>query len=564
MLAEPVKITDDYRYTALARAVPYAYFADKAWWLPPDPDPESARIALRLFPKLQAEYPELIAAARLSAADITPIDFATPRWNELHPNGRARLDDPWGRVAAHAEPFDIVPHEFQRIDASYAIDRLNRGLGAYFGWEMGLGKTLGACMVIDGWPANFVFIACPKPARFDPWHDELGRFTPWLTRVVMGDTPKTRARALDQLTELLAAGEPTALICHYAAIKLIEGANKRGWKRFGRWDLLISDEAHLYKKRAAQFTAAARRLDAVGRLNLSGSVMSGKAEDLFVPWQMFEPKRYRSQWADWNDRFLDVVEGDFGREIVGPKLHRLADFKRELGEKLVVRTAAQHLPGVPEPHLVDRALKMHPFQAKVYHEVADELLAELPDGDVIAVEEGAPLRAGLRRVTGGVPHEDGSDGLLSVKHDAAMADMESAGDSQIVAFAWHKRTVYELQRRCQAAGVPCGLVCGDVPSKRREYEIDLFKRGGTRVLIATIATLSTAANLQNAGVVMMLEESDDPVDNAQAVARVVRQGQLVHASVFRYRVEHSVDDLAVFANAMSKAELRRLVLGVEA
>lgn len=32
----------------------------------------------------------------------------------------------------------MQPHLFQRIDADYAIDRLNRGLGAYFGWEMGL------------------------------------------------------------------------------------------------------------------------------------------------------------------------------------------------------------------------------------------------------------------------------------------------------------------------------------------------------------------------------------------------------------------------------------------
>jgi superfamily II DNA/RNA helicase len=142
-----------------------------------------------------------------------------------------------------------------------------------------------------------------------------------------------------------------------------------------------------------------------------------------------------------------------------------------------------------------------------------------------------------------------------------MDDILSAGGSQCVYFAWHKRPVYELARRCEEAGIPCTVICGDVSQAERERRIDLFKRGGYRVLVATIATLSSAANLQCASVVGLLEESDDPVDNEQAIGRVVRQGQPVHASVYHYRVPDSVDTLSVQTNAASKAELRRLLLG---
>lgn len=604
MLDAPTLITADYRKTALARAVPFSFYQDNGWWLPPDPDPDACRIACRLFPAL-AQNPELVARARLSTVDHSPIDYATPWWEAQSPAEHAMHRSQSIRARAAALQYvnrkgvlaPMTPHWYQDIDSAYAAWRLEQGLGAYFGWEVGLGKTLGAALTMDAWNVNFALILCPNNAKHDPWLADGAQLCPWMKFLVVGNTPKTRNAALDEAQERMDAGEPTALVCHYQAVPLIEKMGAKtvsGWRRFGQWDLLVSDEAHLYKNRTAQFTSAVRRLKAAGRLNLSGSVMSGKAEDLFVPWQMFQPKVYRSQWADWNDRFLEYVVDDYNqKQIVGPALHRLNDFRSELGRSLVVRLAKDCLPGVPEPHVVERELVMHPEQAKVYRTVADELMAELPDGEILYTTDGAPLRSALRQVTAGVPEApciycggrgerstwinecqslvggscpdcDGSGhtgGLLSVKHDAAMEDILAAGDSQCVYFAWHKRAVYELQRRCAAEGVLCGLVCGDVSQAARDREIDLFKRGGYRVLVATIATLSSAANLQNASVVGMLEESDDPVDNEQAVGRVVRQGQSVHASVFIYRVKDSVDDLSVMVNAMSKAELRRLLLG---
>lgn len=555
MLEQPTKLTDDYRKTSLARSVPDSYFADNAWWLPPDPDPESARKAIKLFPALMLSEPELVVRARLSSVDHTPIDFAMPAWKD-----RPRAADPWRRVDERCAALDIEPHLFQRVYAQYAIDGLNAGKGGYLGHEMGLGKTLEACMVIDGWDANFIFIACPNNAKQDPWVQHLERFCPWIKPVVVGNTAAARKSALDEAHARLEAGEPTALICHYQAIPIIEGANKRGWLRFGQWDLLISDEAHLYKNRKAKFTSACRRLKAVGRLDLSGSVMSGAAEDLFVPYQMHMPKRYRSQWRDWNDRFLEVVKDDYGQnQIIGPLPHRLPEFRAELGEILTVARARDWLPGVPEPHIVQRELAMHPEQLAAYHKMADELMAEMPDGTINYTTDGAPLRSALRQITAGVPQDEG---LLSSKHDAAMEDILAAGDSQCVYFTWHKRPAYELQRRCLAAKVPCAVICGDVPTRERERRIELFKGGGYRVIVATIKTLSSAANLQNASVVGMLEESDDPVDNEQAIGRVVRQGQTVNASVYYYRIKDSVDDLSVQTNYIAKAELRKLILGM--
>ena len=417
-------------------------------------------------------------------------------------------------------------------------------------------------MVAEGWGANFVLIVCPNSAKRDPWVEHLEMLTPWLKPLVVGNTPATRASALDEAHERLNAGEPTALICHYEAVPLIEKMGAKtvsGWRRFGRWDLLILDEAHLLKSRTAQRTAAIRRLSRVGTLMLSGSVMSGKAEDLFVPLQILQPKRYRSQWRDWNDPYLETIEDDYGNlQIVGPKLHRLTAMRAELGEVLVVRKAKDHLK-VPAPIEHDLHVDLYPEQRRVYHELADDLMAELPSGDTVYTVDGAPLMTALRRVTAGIAQEDGS--LLSRKIDRAMELIESGGDSQMLVFGWHKATVEELQRRCREKGIGCGLVNGDVPRAAREEAIDLHKRGGYRILAATISTLSTAANMQHCSAVIFLEESYDPVDNAQAVARVVRQGQPAHVNVYRIRARNTVDDLRVLPAAISKDAMRKLILG---
>ncbi len=562
MLEQATLLTTNYLKTSLARCVYDSYYADGGWWLPPDPSPDSARIALRLFPKLAAPNPELVARARLSVIDHKPIDYALPAWRALTDAERADHKLHCCAVDHQAGIRGIEPHEFQWADSYAAVRNLERGRGYYFGWEMGLGKTLGACMVMDAWDCNFVFIACPNSAKRDPWLEHLEAFTPWLHPVIMGNTPKQRFLAYAECYQRMEAGEPTALICHYDAIKLIEAerANKRGWARLGQWDLKVGDEAHIHKKTATARTAAFRRIKAAGTLLLSGSVMSGRAEQLFVPWQIMRPRVYRSQWRDWNDRFLEVADTDYGKEIIGPAQHRLNSFRAELGESLTVRPARDFL-SVPEARLIDRTdLVMHPAQTKVYHALADELLAELPDGDIILTQDGAPLRTALRRVTAGIPDGQGM-GLLSAKHDAVMEDILSAGDSQVLTFAWYRVTAAEVQRRCLAANIPCGLVNGDVSGPAREREIELFKAGGYRVLVATIATLSTAANLQNASIVQMVELSDDPVDNEQAVGRAVRQGQPTHVRVITYGIRDSVDDIDVASNAMSKAELRAQVLG---
>ncbi len=154
---------------------------------------------------------------------------------------------------------------------------------------------------------------------------------------------------------------------------------------------------------------------------------------------------------------------------------------------------------------------------------------------------------------------DGS--LESAKIDKALDILDGARASQSVVFTWHRATAAETVRRCHDAGITVAPITGNESLAVRAASIEAFQRGELQVLVATIATLGVAANLQCAGQVVFIEESYSAEDNRQARDRVVRQGQTGTVCVHYIRAAGTADE-QVLASAVSKSELRRLVLGV--
>ncbi len=480
---------------------------------------------------------------------MRPIDYATPRWERLYPQGRPLSEDPWQRVLAATATKGITPHEYQRIDVDFAIANLAQGRGAFIGWDVGLGKTLGAAMVMDGGGNNFNLVVCLNSAKAQ-WARMLAAYCPWMTVLVMGNTRAQREGVLAHAAALVRQGDPFTLVCHYEAVAVVDGPQKKGWKPLGSWDLVILDEAHRLVGRTTKVASAMRRLQRAGTLMLSGSVMTGKGDKLFVPLQILRPAKYRSKWRDWITPYFEVTNNGWSTEVGDPWPHKLDALRAELGEVLVVRTS-QHCP---IPHEVEHWVDLYPEQRKAYDELVEQLMAELPSGETVTVTDGTALISALRQVTGGTGFD------RSAKHDRALEIVQGAG-GQMVAFAWHKAVAARLATMIDAAGITAGLINGDVPIPKRNGLIEAFRHGEPRMLAATLKTLGESANLQNADGVVFIEESYVAEDNRQARGRVVRQGQQGTATVHYVRASGTVDG-RVLESATTKAQLRRLVLGV--
>lgn len=569
---KPVVLTDNYLKTQRARAVPDSVWDSGygAWILPPDADAHSARIALRLFPELMADHPELVA--RAAVQDIRPIDLATARWNDLYPDGRPTGDDPWRRIQAwvvaelgawHAPLVrPIEPHEYQRIDADYAVDDLERLGGAYLGWEPGLGKTLGACMVLDAWDVNFALIVCPNGCKADPWLKDLPVYCPWLEPVVIGNSAKDRRASFERAKYRMDAGAPTAVICHYEALALVGKLDRKDgttWDKLGRFDLRIADEAHRLKNERAGFTKAFRKIKAVGTLLLSGTCTDGEFEDLFVPMQLMQPKRYTRRWeGGWNDKYGDYVDGDHGQLSLGVKPHRLEELRAELGQVLVVRRAGDELD-IPEPHKVQVDCPLLSAQQRVYDALLVDLFAELPDGEIVATSKGAALVTALRAVTGGVPLPDG--GYASAKLERLLERYADIGRQQAVVFTWHRELAARACAALQGTGHSAALIHGGVGTATRAQHVAAFHAGTTRILVATMRTLGVGVNLQEAARVSFLEEAYVPAANEQARDRVIRQGQTRHVLYERFVSPDTADTTSVLPRLLTRTLLRQLLVG---
>ncbi len=559
---QPARLTDDWNKSMRARAVPDAWWdpGAGAWCLPPTADAHSCRIALRLFPQLITNT-ELVA--RAAVQDIRPIDLATPRWRQLYPTGRAYSMDPWKRVAANAfNERGYTPHPYQRIDADYAIERLNVAGGFYFGWEPGLGKTLGACMVMDAWDVNFALIACPNGIKLDPWMKDLPVYCPWMEPVIIGNTAATRRSSFDYARARMDAGEPTAVICHYEALALVGKLDRKDgttWRKLGRFDLKVADEAHRLKNEKTAVVRAFKKIDGVGTLLMSGSCTDGEFEDLFVPKQLMQPRRYTKRWeGGWNDKYGDYVEGDHGQLNLGVKPHRLEELRAEIGEDLVVRRAADEL-NIPDPHVHTIDCPLNPDQRKVYDGLVDDLFAQLPSGDYVVATTGASLVNALRQVTAGVEKKGG--GVSCSKLERLCERYADIGKQQRVVFCWHKAAAERAAAALCAMGLEAVYVHGGITGARREERVAAFMERRAQVIVATMGTLGVGVNLQQAGGVSFLEKSYRPLDNEQARDRVVRQGQLTHALVEYYQSPDTVDTLQVEPVLTSKTLLRQLLVG---
>jgi SNF2 family DNA or RNA helicase len=133
---------------------------------------------------------------------------------------------------------------FQAIDLGYIAAVLRKHQSAEIAWERGLGKTLGACAIIESAVADRVLITSPNTAKESVWLDELRRFLPDHDVVVMPNgNPEKREKALQHVST---THHPVVLVAHYESLDLVAQTRSggKGWHRLPTWDIIVADESH--------------------------------------------------------------------------------------------------------------------------------------------------------------------------------------------------------------------------------------------------------------------------------------------------------------------------------
>lgn len=581
-LPELIVLTTDYPKQVMARSVPGAYYEREVsgWAINRDDvTPRAATVMLKLFPDLMFDHPPLTKIRDKLAQDVRPFDNATPfdtvidappvkqkLLDSVCPSDTCLDGDPDAEINEDCKLCKGQGYldffEFQGLDLGYMTAVLREHGAAYIGWERGLGKTLGACAIAESLDVENMLLVVPNTAKTTVWLPEIRR---WLDRfdeqsVIVLPNPKAkREKTMRRVKAMRDAGERVCLIVHPEALVKIGGKDGRGWLKYGEWDLIVTDEAHRFKNQSAQMTRAWKKIPAKFKLALSGSIIQNHAEELFSVLQWMFPDRYRSKWRDWNDRFLDYVEGGFSKICVGVKIERLAEMREELGVFMVYRRKQDELD-LPLRIEEDEFVELKPAQRKVYDELAASCLAELPDGTRIKAMDGLPMLGALRQVATGLDLM-GHEVQDSSKLDRALELIEDNEDEAFVVFCWFKASAYAMQERLEAKGIESFVITGDVKQEARGHMIEAFQEGQGRVFIGTLSTLGESVNLFKANNAIFIDRSWNPAANIQAADRIYRIGQDKPVTITHLIAKDTVDEHRVLPTITNKEALRRLILG---
>jgi SNF2 family DNA or RNA helicase len=567
---EPIVLTRDYPKQTMARSVPGAFWDsdEKAWVLRvEDITPRAAAVVLKLFPDLAVPHPELEEIRDRAIQDVRPFDNATPFCHYVSlsaPNVADALSPNHELIGSADAPSVVVGdgeqwwYQFQNLDLGYMVAVLKEHGGAYIGWERGLGKTLGAYTIADALKAENVIVVAPNTAKTTVWLPEARRFWPH-EAIVLPNQKTKRERTMRRVLDMRQQGVPVLLIVHYEALAIIGGKDGRGWNKYGPWDLVVADEAHRIKNPKAKMTRALKKVPTKYKLALSGSIIQNHADELFSPLQWLFPERYRSKWRDWNDRFLDYVDGGFSRVFVGIKLERLEELREELGVFMVYRRKEDELDLPPRTE-ENIYVELSSAQRKAYEELVSSCLAELEDGTKIKAQDGLPMLGALRQVATGLDLVSG-EMEDSTKLDLAFEMIEDNEDEAFVVFSWYKAAAHAMAARLEAKGIESFVVTGDVKQDKRAEMIARFQEGEGRVFIGTLSTLGESVNLFRANNAIFLDRSWNPATNVQAADRIYRIGQDKPVTVTHIIAKDTVDEHRVLPTITNKEALRRLILG---
>jgi SNF2 family DNA or RNA helicase len=242
---------------------------------------------------------------------------------------------------------------------------------------------------------------------------------------------------------------------------------------------------------------------------------------------------------------LEVSYNAFGAPtVIGVKPHMQEEFFAALDprmRRMPKSVVLKHLP----PMLYERRdVEMTPKQKKAYHQMLDQMVAELDDENIVVTT--SPLVRVTRLLQFASSYaplerewnerrEEWEDHVIlaepSCKIDAFMNDLEDFGDDQIVVFAVSKQLINLLSKKLEKKGIAHGLITGDQNTDERQAYMDEFQAGKIKYMLCTVAAGGTGITLTKARVAVFLQRSWSMIDNIQAEARVHRIGSEQHDSV---------------------------------
>lgn len=382
--------------------------------------------------------------------------------------------------------------------------------------DMGLGKTIQAIAAAEILKRTVgierVLIVAPTSLKHQ-WQDEIARFSGRSAEVVQGLSPARRG---------LYETDSFYKITNYDVVF-------RDTEFIDAWapDLIVLDEAQRIKNWQTQTAKAVKKLQSEYAFVLTGTPLQNRLEELHSIVEFVDRFRLGPLF-----RFLDIhqITNEVGR-VTGYR--NLSVIAQTLGPILVRRTKQEVLGELPERLDKQFFVPMTPQQAAHHSEnqaIVARIVAKwrrygfLSDADqrrlMIALQNMRMSCNSTYLLDQSTDHGVKADELVSL-----LEEIFEDPEAKAVVFSQWTRTHELVQNRLRARNWGFVFFHGGVPGPKRKDLIRKFKEDrGCRLFLSTDSG-GVGLNLQNASVVINMDQPWNPAVLDQRIGRVHRLGQ---------------------------------------
>ncbi len=442
---------------------------------------------------------------------------------------------------AFEKQLKVSLYAYQRQGALFAA-KAGRCL---LGDEMGLGKTIQAIAAAEilarTCGVERVLVVCPTSLKHQ-WLQEIGKCTDRPVEIVEGLFATRAARY---------ASETFYKITNYDVIH-------RDLDIIRQWapDLVILDEAQRIKNWKTRTARSVKRLPSEYAIVLTGTPLENRLDELHSIVEFVDRFRLGPMF-----RFLaeHQITDDSGRVVGYRHLTRIAETLKPV---LLRRGKAEVLPQLPER--LDKLFLVPMTEPQVrHHEENREIVARivakwrrfgfLSETDqrrlMIALQNMRMACNSTYLLDGATDHGVKADELATL-----LAEIFERPEAKVVVFSQWLRMHELIVRRLEARCWPHVLFHGGIPGRQRGDLIRRFKEDPRCRLFLSTDAGGVGLNLQNASVVINMDQPWNPAVLEQRIGRVHRLGQhhpvRVVSFVAQGTIEHGMLSLLSFKRSL--------------
>lgn len=430
----------------------------------------------------------------------------------------------------------FAPHDYQ----AYAIDYIETHPVAAVLLDMGLGKTVIsltaiADLLFDSFVARRVLVIAPLRVARDTWPAEISKWShlQHLTYTVAVGSAKERRAALMRSADI-------TIINRENLSWLIEDS---GFPF--DYDTVIVDELSSFKNhQSKRFKALLRVRPTIKRIiGLTGTPSSNGLMDLWAEFRLLDMGQRLGRFITQYRNTYFMPDKRNGEIIYSYKPLPFAEdaIYRKISDITISMRSTDHLK-MPELVSTQYEVQLSDAEAERYADLKQELILQLPDGEVTAANAAA-LTGKLAQLANGAIYADTGEVVEfhERKLDALEDIIESANGKPVLVAYWFRHDLQRIRNRF------------DVRELKSSKDITDWNSGKIPVAVIHPASAGHGLNLQAGGSTLVWFGLTWSLELYQQTnARLWRQGQSAGTVVIQHIVTKGTIDERILKALQAK------------